>query len=254
MRQMMVEVDGTALEAVHVPSPPGAPTLVFLHGALGSVAGWRDFPQSLAAATGLGWMAFSRAGHGRSGPPETPRDTIYLDREAIDVLPAVLDRLGIHRPILFGHDDGATIALIHAAGAETPVEGVILEAPLVFVEDMTLADIRAKLELTRTTGLLERLGRYHNRIEPIFEAWHSIWLSPEFRDWTIAHRLPAIVTPMLAIQGSNDRNGSLRQIDTIASASGGRVERLIIEGTGHDPHDEAPAAVIEAARSFIASL
>src|ERR1700735_756086 len=124
MRQMMVEVDGTSLEPVHVPSPPGAPTLVFLHGALGSVAGWRDFPQSLAAATGLGWMAFSRAGHGRSGPPETPRDTIYLDREAIDVLPAVLDRLGIHRPILFGHDDGATIALIHAAGAETPVEGV----------------------------------------------------------------------------------------------------------------------------------
>jgi pimeloyl-ACP methyl ester carboxylesterase len=254
MRQLMIEVDGASLEAIHVPSPPGAPTLVFLHEALGSVALWRDFPQALAAATGLGWMAYSRQGHGRSSPLTGPRDTIYLDREAIDVLPAVLDRLGITRPILYGHSDGSTIALIHAAGADAPVAGLIVEAPHVRVEEIALQGIRATLERAGTTDLLQRLGKYHDQALPIFEAWHSIWLSPEFRDWTIEHRLPAIVAPMLAIQGSEDTYGSLQPIEAIAAASAGRVETLILDGIGHIPHDEARAAVIEAASAFIATL
>jgi pimeloyl-ACP methyl ester carboxylesterase len=247
MRPMLIEIDGTTLEAVHTPSPPGAPTLVFLHGALGSVAGWREFPYALAAATGLGWMAYSRAGHGRSGPPAAPRDTIYLDREAIDVLPAVLERLGINRPILFGHDDGATIALIHAAGAETPVEGVILEAPLVFVEAGTLAAIRSSAPPAD-------LGEFHRRPEPVFEAWRSIRLAPDFADWTIAHRLPAIIAPVLAIWGHDDAYGRRNHIDMISAASGGRVETLTLAGIAHAPHAEAPAAVIAAAAAFIASL
>ncbi|MEI9985361.1 MAG: alpha/beta hydrolase [Aliidongia sp.] len=253
MRQLTIDVDGAALEAVHVPSPPGAPTLVFLHEALGSVALWRDFPQALAAATGLGWLAYSRRGHGRSSPLAGLRDTVYLDREAIDVLPAVLERLGITRPILYGHSDGATIALIHAAGAGEPVEGLIVEAPHSFVEEEALAGIRATVARAESGDLLQRLGKYHDQPGPIFEAWHSIWLSPEFRDWRITHRLPAIVAPMLAIQGRDDAYGSLRQIDILAE-SGGRVDRLILDGTGHVPHDEARDAVIEAARAFIAPL
>jgi pimeloyl-ACP methyl ester carboxylesterase len=183
-----------------------------------------------------------------------PRDTIYLDREAIDVLPAVLDRLGITRPILYGHSDGATIALIHSAGAGEPVDGVIVEAPHSFVEEISLAGIRATLARAGADDLLQRLGKYHDRVEPIFDAWHSTWLSPEFRDWTIAHRLPAIVAPMLAIQGRDDAYGSLRQIDAIIAGSGGQVETLILDKVGHIPHDEARDAVIEAARVFIASL
>jgi len=254
MRQLMVEVDGASLEAIHVPSPPGAPTLVFLHEALGSVALWRDFPQALAAATGLGWMAYSRQGHGRSSPFTVPRDTIYLDREAIDVLPAVLGRLGITRPILYGHSDGATIALIHAAGADEPVAGLIVEAPHVCVEEAALQGIRATLERAGTSDLLQRLGKYHDQARPIFEAWHSIWLSPEFRDWTIEHRLPAIVAPMLAIQGRADAYATLQQIDTIAATSAGPVETRILDDIGHVPHDEARVAVLDAASAFIATL
>jgi pimeloyl-ACP methyl ester carboxylesterase len=254
MRQLMIEVEGASLEAVHVPSPPGAPTLVFLHEALGSVALWRDFPQALADATGLGWAAYSRQGHGRSSPLVLPRDTIYLDREAIDVLPTVLHRLGIARPILYGHSDGATIALIHAAGAGEPVEGVIAEAPHSIVEDEALAGIRATLARSQTTDLLQRLGKYHEQAEPIFEAWHSVWLSPEFRDWSIVHRLPAIVAPILAIQGRDDAYGTLRQVDLLGAESGGQVETLVLDGVGHAPHDEAPDAVIAAVRSFVASL
>lgn len=253
MRQLTIEADGAALDAVHVPSPPGAPTLVFLHEALGSVALWRDFPATLAAATGLGWAAYSRRGHGRSSPLAGPRDTIYLDREAIDVLPAVLEQLGITRPILYGHSDGATIALIYAAGAGEPVEGLIVEAPHSFVEEAALAGIRATLARAETGDLLQRLGKYHDHPAPIFEAWHSVWLSPEFREWRITHRLPAIVAPMLAIQGREDAYGTLRQIEVL-SESGCQVEQLILDGIGHVPHDEMPDAVIAAVRDFIATL
>ena len=253
MRQLTIEVDGAALEAVHVPSPPGAPTLVFLHEALGSVALWRDFPAALAAATGLGWAAYSRRGHGRSSPLKTARDTIYLDREAIDVLPAVLEQLGITRPILYGHSDGATIALIYAAGAGEPVEGLIVEAPHSFVEDEALAGIRATLERAQTGDLLQRLGKYHDDPAPIFEAWHSIWLSPDFREWRITHRLAAIVAPILAIQGRDDAYGTLRQIEMLGEA-GIQTEQLILAGVGHVPHDEARDAVIAAVRDFIARL
>src|SRR5580658_50197 len=251
MRRLTIEVEGASLDVVHEPSPPGLPTLVFLHEALGSVALWRDFPRRLADACGLGWMAYSRQGHGSSSPLEAPRDTIYLDREALDVLPAILDRLGIDRPLLFGHGDGATIALIHAAGAGELVEGLILEAPRVSVEEAMLAAISATRERARTGDLLQELGRYHDRPLPLFEAWHSIWLSPEFRCWTIAHRLPALVAPILAIGGRDDADGSLRQIDTIAEVTGGRFEKLILNGAGPVPHDEAPAEVIGASCAFI---
>jgi pimeloyl-ACP methyl ester carboxylesterase len=243
----VIEIDGAALEAVHVPSPPGAPTLVFLHDALSSVASWRDFPRRMAAALGLGWLAYSRQGHGSSSPLDRPRDTIYLDREAIDVLPALLDRLGITRPILFGHGDGAAIALIHAAGAEQPIEAAIIESPLIFIEEKTIGGIRA-------TGRPPHLDACHDRPEDVLDAWHSIWLSPEFRDWSIAHRLPAIIAPLLAIQGDGDLYGSRRQIEALSTGSGGHVETLTLEGVGAAPHDETPSAVIEAARTFIAAL
>jgi pimeloyl-ACP methyl ester carboxylesterase len=254
MQALTIEVEGAALETVHVPSLPGAPTLVFLHEALGSLALWRDYPARLAAATGLGWAAYSRQGHGRSAAPQTPRDTAYLDREAIDVLPVVIERLGIERPILYGHSDGATIALIHAAGADRPPTAVIVEAPHCFVEQASLDGIRATMARAANTDLLARLGKYHDGAGALFAAWHSIWLSPEFRDWNIVHRLPAIVAPILAIQGREDAYGSLAHIDAIAAASGGPVETLILDGIGHSPHDEAPDAVIAAASRFIKAL
>jgi pimeloyl-ACP methyl ester carboxylesterase len=249
-----LDIEGAALEAVHVPATSGAPTLVFLHEALGALALWRDFPQRLAAATGLGFAAYSRRGHGRSSALGASRDTAYLDREAIDVLPAVLERLGIARPILYGHSDGATIALIHAAGAGQPVEAVIAEAPHVFVEQMSLDGIRATMARAAAGDLLVRLGKYHDRPEAIFEAWHSIWLSPEFRDWSIVHRLPAIVAPILAIQGRDDPYGSLAHIDAIVAGSGARVETLLLDGIGHAPYAEAPDMVIAAVRDFIGAL
>jgi pimeloyl-ACP methyl ester carboxylesterase len=246
----LIEVGGISLEAIHVPAAAGAPTLVFLHEGLGSVAMWRDFPRSLASAAGLGWLAYSRQGHGRSDPLFGPRSPEYLDYEALEVLPEVLDRCAIARPILYGHSDGATIALIHAAEAAKPVEAVVVEAPHVCVEAVTLAGIRVAGERARNTGLLRQLGRYHEHAAPMFEAWHSVWLSSAFRDWTITHRLPAITAPILALQGGDDPYGSVAQITTIAAAASGPVATLILDGIGHNPHDEFRAQVIDAVLRF----
>jgi pimeloyl-ACP methyl ester carboxylesterase len=255
MRAATLDVDGAALETVHEPAAPGRKTIVFLHEALGSVALWRDFPASLAEACGgLGWMAYSRQGHGRSSPLSGPRDAAYLDHEALDVLPRLLARLAIAEPILFGHSDGATIALIHAAGAGTPVAAVVVEAPHVFVEEISLAGIRAAEARARDGDLLERLAKFHDRPIALFEAWASIWQSPAFRDWTIIHRLPAIVAPILALQGSKDNYGSLAHLDAIATAAGGPVERLVLPEIGHIPHDSARNDVIAAVSSFLGKI
>jgi pimeloyl-ACP methyl ester carboxylesterase len=254
MSPQTIDILGLPLEMSHVPSPPGAPTLVFLHEALGSLAQWRDFPQRLAEATGLGWMAYSRQGHGKSAPFGRKRDFDYLDHEAIDVLPAVLRATGIKRPILFGHSDGATIALIHAASTCEPIEGMIIEAPHILVEDVTAESVRATVERARTGDLLDRLGKYHARAEPLFDAWQSIWLDPGFACWTIEHRLPAIVAPILQFQGGRDPYGTIRHVETIAERCCGPVETVIFEGGGHIPHLEAPDRIIEASRAFIAEL
>jgi pimeloyl-ACP methyl ester carboxylesterase len=255
MRAATLEVGGAALETVHEPAAAGRKTIVFLHEALGSVALWRDFPAVLAEACGgLGWMAYSRQGHGRSSPLSGPRDTAYLDHEALDVLPQLLRRLGIVEPILFGHSDGATIALIHAAGAGSPVAAVVAEAPHVFVEEVSLAGIRAAEVRARDGDLLGRLAKFHDRPAMLFEAWASIWQSPAFRDWSITHRLPAIIAPILAIQGSKDNYGSLAHLDAIGTAASGPVERLVLPEIGHIPHDSARNDVIAAVSSFLGKI
>ncbi|HVJ52151.1 MAG TPA: alpha/beta hydrolase [Aliidongia sp.] len=247
-------VRGVPLEYRHVPSPPGAPTLVFLHEALGSLEQWRDFPERLAAATGLGWMAYSRQGHGRSGPFGRPRDFDYLDHEAMDMLPAMLRAAGIERPILFGHSDGATIALIYAASSSDPLAGLVIEAPHVMVEEATGLGVRAAVERARDGELVQRLGKYHDRPEILFEAWHKIWLDPGFEHWTIEHRLPAIVTPILQIQGTLDQYATLSHLESIAQLSGGPVDTLVLDDIGHVPHQEAPDRVIEESAAFVRKL
>ena len=170
------------------------------------------------------------------------------------MLPAVLRATGIDRPILFGHSDGATIALIHAASTCQPVEGLIIEAPHILVEDLTADSVRATVERARTGDLLDRLGKYHAQPAPLFDAWHRVWLDPGFAGWSIEHRLSAIVTPILQFQGGRDPYGTLCHVEAIAERSCGPVETVIFENGGHIPHLEAPDRVIEASRAFIAEL
>src|SRR6476619_609996 len=104
-------VDDASLEYRMIgPRPGAAPTTVMLHEGLGSVTTWGDFPHKVAERTGSGVFVYSRAGYGKSSTITLPRPLDYMQREATQVLPRLLDAIGFRRGILFGHSDGATIA------------------------------------------------------------------------------------------------------------------------------------------------
>ncbi len=235
------------------PGPGERPTLVFLHEGLGCVGMWRDFPARVAAATGCGALVYSRCGHGDSEPLPRPRTPRYLHHEALAVLPQVLEVMAIERSVLIGHSDGASIALIHAGATASPKTlGLVLEAPHVFVEDVTLAGIERAGELYRTTDLGERLTRYHgDQTNAVFWGWHDIWRDPAFRDWNIEEYLARITCPVLVIQGEDDEYGTKRQVDAIVSQASGPAAALMLAACGHTPHRDQPQAVLQAIDRFV---
>lgn len=232
---------------------PAAPPLVFLHEGLGSVSLWRDFPDRVAAATGCPALIYSRRGFGGSEPLTPPyrRPRDYLHHEALAVLPRVLDHFGLHRPILFGHSDGASIALIHAGGAGRPVAAAIVEAPHVVVEPETLTGIRAAQAAWHTTDLPQKLARHHHHAEATFRGWADTWLHPDFHDLDLRALLPGIRCPVLVIQGEDDEYGTGAQVDAVVRRVSGPADSLIIPQCGHSPHRERPAVVLDATLTFL---
>lgn len=240
------------LEVRRIPGAANRAPLLFLHEGLGSVEAWGGFPGRLAEATGRAAVLYSRRGHGRSSPLAGPREVDYLHHEALEVLPQVIGELGLEKPILFGHSDGASIALLFAAAYPSAARALILEAPHVFVEEITVRGVARMGAAATATELLPRLGRYHDRVEGIFWAWHDLWTAEHFRDWRI-DGLERITAPTLLVQGTDDEYGSLDQIDHIAARVSGPVERLVIEDCGHSPHREAGRRVLEESMRFIAA-
>jgi pimeloyl-ACP methyl ester carboxylesterase len=230
------------------------PTLVFLHEGLGCVGFWRDFPHKVAQATGCRTLVFSRQGYGDSDPAPTPRTARYLHDEALEMLPATLAALGIERPVLVGHSDGGSIALIHAGTYPGAVSGLVVLAPHAWVEEEALAGIRQAGEAWRQTDWPSRLGRYHRDVFRVFHDWHDTWLSPQFRDWNIESYLSGIRVPVLAIQGKDDEYATLRQIEVIAEQVPTEVELLELADCRHSPHRDQPEAVLEALMRYLERL
>jgi pimeloyl-ACP methyl ester carboxylesterase len=236
------------------PVRAGAPPLVLLHEGLGSLELWRDFPDQLAARTGSGVLIYSRYGFGRSEPLREPRGPDYLHREALDALPELLADRGIEHPVLVGHSDGATIAIIHASDGYRPVCGLVLEAPHVFVEDVTIAGIEAARGAYRTGPLKEKLGLYHTDVDATFRGWTDVWLLPEFHSWSIETSLPRVTCPALVIQGEEDQYGTAAQVEAIRRGVAGPIETLMLPRCGHAPHAEQPDVVLGTMARFIAAL
>ncbi|HSJ83743.1 MAG TPA: alpha/beta hydrolase [Acidimicrobiia bacterium] len=251
-RRSVVVVDGRSLEHRLIGGET-TPTLVFLHEGLGSMDLWREYPGEVVTATGRSGLVYSREGHGWSDPVRAPRAADFMEHEALTVLPQVLDRLEISDPILVGHSDGASIALIHA-GAGHQVTGLVLLAPHVFVEPESIAGIEAALERFETTDLAERMRRYHRDPRSTFHAWNDVWLDPSFRAWNIEGYLPGIDCPTLLIQGRDDEYGTLAQLDAIERGVTGQVSRLVLDDCGHSPHLAQPARVLEATARFIEEI
>jgi pimeloyl-ACP methyl ester carboxylesterase len=243
-----LEADGHSIEYETI---PGHPTIVFLHEGLGSVGMWKDFPRRLADAAHCGALVYSRYGYGRSEPIREARTPDFMHREAQGALPDLLHKLGIERPILFGHSDGASIALIHAA--THPVRGAILLAPHLFVEEISLASIREIDGHYDSSDLKIRLARYHADPDSAFRGWSNLWLHPEFRDWNIENFLPSITAPVLAVQGIEDQYGTMEHLDRIAQRVPG-ARLLKLPDCRHSPHLDQPDAVIDASVRFIETL
>jgi pimeloyl-ACP methyl ester carboxylesterase len=242
---------GHRLDYERIPGKPDAPTLILLHEGLGSVALWRDFPTKLAQATGSPLVVYSRYGYGRSDPITAPHGPRYMHDEALVALPELRQALGLEDVILIGHSDGASIALIHAGSGTFPVRALIVEAPHVFVEEVSLKSIAEARTLYETGELRQRLARYHADVDSAFRGWNNAWLDPAFRDWTIAEYLAGITCPMLAIQGESDEYGTLAQIDALEHGARGPFAKLMLRHCGHSPHRDQEAAVLEAMAGFI---
>jgi pimeloyl-ACP methyl ester carboxylesterase len=251
-----LDLPAMRLEFRRIPALRPGVTLVLLHEGLGCVALWGDFPDRLAAATGLGVFAYSREGYGRSSPVALPRPVAYMHREGLDVLPLVLAEAGIARAILVGHSDGGSIALIHAgSGAADRIVGVATLAAHVFNEDLSVASIRAAGEAWRTTDLRERLKRHHgDNVDGAFVGWNEVWLDPEFRHWNIEEYLPRIRVPVLAIQGADDQYGTEAQVDAIVRQAGAGGEKLMLPDCRHSPHRERPEETLAALKCFVDRL
>lgn len=248
-------VDGVTLEyAAHGPAPDQAPTIVTLHEGLGCVALWRDFPRKVAEATGFGVFVYSRQGYGQSDPAVLPRPTDFMTREAIDVVPHVLDACGFRSGILFGHSDGATIAAIYGGSViDHRVRGLILMAPHFFTEPEGLAEIARAAE-TYETELRPRMARYHRDPDNAFRGWADTWLSPEFATWNVADVIDYLRIPVLAVQGREDQYGSLAQVDEIETRSYAPVDMAVIDDCRHAPHFEQPEQTLAAIAEFAARL
>lgn len=227
-----------------------APELVFLHEGLGSVSHWKDFPARVAEATGCPVTVYSRYGSGRSDLLDGPRGVRYMHEEALQSLPELLSQLDIENPILVGHSDGGSISIIYA-GVHDRVRGLVLLAPHVFVEDLSVTSIAGAKTRFETTNLPEKLARHHQNAARTFWGWNDIWLRPDFRSWNIEEYLPRITCPALVIQGLEDQYGTMAQVEAIRRQCGGPVQVLALEDCRHSPQRDQPEKVIEAMAKFV---
>ncbi|HYN27913.1 MAG TPA: alpha/beta hydrolase [Burkholderiales bacterium] len=230
------------------------PVLVFLHEGLGSVAMWKDFPAQVVRATGIPALVYSRYGYGKSDRLAEARGVDYMHREALEVLPELLDALSIRNPILIGHSDGASIALVHSGAGSRPVRGLVLLAPHVFVEDITVESIAEAKVAFENTSLPAKLARYHDDAESTFRGWNDIWLHPDFRRWNIEEYLPGVSCPVLLIQGEEDQYGTAAQVTAIARQVNGPVETLMLPNCAHSPHVDQIQATVEKIAHFVRGL
>lgn len=247
-----IETGGVRTEVRRLGPPPDrAATIVFLHEGLGSAALWRDYPDRVAGAIGAGGLVYSRRGYGASAPADLPRPVDFMQREAWHALPRLLDAAGIEVPILYGHSDGASIALLFAARFPDRVRALVLEAPHVFVEDVTVESI-ARLERDYAeTGLRERLGRWHDSPDHTVLGWTRAWLDPAFRDWDIRGELAAVRAPLLVLQGAEDEYGTWAQVEAVEEGVSGPAQAVRLAGCGHAPHRDRPEESLDRAGRFL---
>ncbi len=252
-----LDVAGGGIEVLEYPARDAAAALraplVFLHEGLGSIELWRGFPAAVHDATGRRTVVYARHGYGQSAVVTEPRGVDYMHLEAIEVLPALLDALALERPVLIGHSDGASISLIHEGARAGETSALVLLAPHVIVEDLSVAGIEQAKRVFESTDMADRLAKYHRDPAATFWGWNRIWLDPAFRAWDLTELLPAVDVPVLLIQGRDDEYGTMRQLDLIEAGVDAPVTRVELDDARHSPHLDRPDTVLDATVRFLAA-
>jgi len=242
------------LEVISIAAPRGRPTLVFLHEGLGSAGLWKDFPAAVAQRTTCGALVYSRYGNGFSPILKEPREPSYMHDEALRVLPTLLAEFEIEDPILVGHSDGASIALIYAGEHPNAVRALVLEAPHLFVEELSVHSIAAIKHEYETTDLRARMMPYHADADRTFYGWNDVWLAPAFADWNIESYVARVRAPVFAIQGLDDEYGTPAQLESLARRAPAPVDRLLLARCGHAPHSDRRALVESAIAAWVTCI
>jgi len=213
-------------------------------------------PDKLAEHSGCGVFVYARAGYGNSSPVPLPRSLDYMQREATETLPRLLDAIGFRRGLLLGHSDGASIAAYYAGTHQDHrVNGVVLIAPHFFTETPGLAEIANAKTAYETTDLRAKLARHHANVDVAFRGWSEAWLDPEFTTaFDLTDALAYIRVPILVIQGADDRYGTLAQVRVVDEECYCPVETLILPGCGHAPHREKAEETLVAVTAFSEQL
>ncbi len=245
-------LDGKQTEVAYhaFPSAPG--TILMLHEALGSVSYWKAFPQRLAHATGYNVIAYSRAGHGDSeGPVELRTDDYYLQQVQV-VIPTLLQHFSVDCPVLYGHSEGAGIALLYAAKSDH-VKALILESPFVIGNQAAGQVIQQMASVYSGSKLQERLAHYHQNPDEVFHSWVRWAASLGKEIFPLRDFLPHIACPVLVLQGERDEFGTTMQLAAL-QASIARVQHEIFASTGHLPHREQAESVLQRVSQFLSTL
>jgi pimeloyl-ACP methyl ester carboxylesterase len=229
------------------------PPLILLHDSLGSVEQWRDFPAALAQATGRPVVAYDRLGFGKSTPRIEPPSFDFIGEEAETFFPALCRALGLTRFILFGHSVGGAMALVIASEQSEACEAVVTEAAQAFVEPQTVTGIRSARAAFSDPEQFERIVRWHgDKARWVLDAWTEVWLSPQFRAWSLDRHLGNVTCPVLAIHGDLDEYGSLAFPRRITSQVQGPSMMAILSDCGHVPHREKKDEVLRWVADFLA--
>ena len=245
-----IYINGFKIEIKVISQNSNLEPIIFLHEGLGSVSLWKDFPLKVSKATNRDVILYSRIGMGKSSPIRENRKSTYMHDEANIYLPQIIKSLNLSEVILFGHSDGASIALIYA-GSGFKVKSLILEAPHVFVEDISIKGIVYAKKMWHSNDLKNKLSKYHKDVSGAFNGWCNAWLSKEFRKWNIESYLKNINLPIMLIQGLNDEYGTLKQLDSIDKNVINKTYRIEIEDCGHSPHTQYPKEIINKIKYFL---
>jgi pimeloyl-ACP methyl ester carboxylesterase len=273
-------VDG--LEVHYEQAGQGSPALVLLHGFAASTFSWREVIDPLAESATV--VAFDRPAFGltqRPLPGQWQGQNPYSPEAQVDLTLGLMDELGIDRAVLVGNSAGGSVALLTALRQPERVQALVLVDAAVYGGGSRFP---AWLEPLLRTPQARRLGplavraiqdwgldfgrsAWHDPSKITPEIWEGYTRPLQAQDWdralwelTVAshdldlgQRLDEVGMPVLVITGDDDRivptEQSLRLAAELPDA-----QLVVIPDCGHVPHEECPAAFLEAVRAFLADL